>query len=166
MPDGIPEQPLQKLDQAQKPEELPASSYDDPPPNPTGGNTLIVDPSHPDCYPKPSVAIKDAGPDDQVFIRPGTYEDRLFISEKPIRLVGAGRDRVHIFSRQSGPIYLQRVPSGHISGITFRYIGSDQHSPINILDSTCTVVHCRATEGILSGVVIYGAQSRPIIANS
>lgn len=166
MPDGIPEQHFQKPDQGQNLEELPASSYDDPPPNPTGGNTLIVDPAHPDCYPKPSVAIKDAGPDDQVFIRPGTYEDRLFISGTPIRLVGAGRDRVHIFSRQSGPIYLQHVPRGHISGMTFRYVGSDQHSAVNILDSTCTIIHCRATEGILSGIVIYGHQSRPSLLDN
>ena len=60
----------------------------------------------------------------------------------------------------SGPLYLQRVPSGRISGLTFRYVGSDQHSAINVLDSSCTVTQCRATEGILSGVVIYGPECR------
>lgn len=159
--DAIPEKDLQHPDRWQNPEDLPASTYDDPPPNPAGGKTLIVDHANPDSYPKPSAALKDAGPDDQIFIRPGTYEDRLFISDKPIHLLGAGRDRVQIFSRRSGPMYLQRVPSGRISGITFRYVGSDQHSAINILDSTCTIIHCRATEGILSGVVIYGPQCRP-----
>ena len=32
---------------------------------------------------------------------------------------------------------------------------------MNLLDSSCVVSQCRATEGILSGVVIYGPQSRP-----
>lgn len=133
----------------------------EPPANPTGGRTLIVDGLDGTAYPRPSAALKDAGADDQIFIRPGIYEDKIFQVERPIRLLGAGRDVVQIFSRRGGPFYLQRVPSGHVSGITFRYVGSDQHSAINMLDSSCTIAHCRAMEGILSGVLIYGSQSRP-----
>jgi hypothetical protein len=48
-----------------------------------------------------------------------------------------------------------------IAGITFRYVGSDQHSAMNVLDSVCTIMQCRAMEGILSGVVIYGPEARP-----
>lgn len=128
----------------------------EPPVNPTGGKTLIVDAADPAAYARPSAAIKDAGPDDQIFVRPGVYEDKIFMVERPILLIGAGRDLVQIFSRRGGPLYLQRVPSGRISGITFRYVGSDQNSAINVLDSTCTITQCRATEGILSGVVLYG----------
>jgi len=135
----------------------------DPPPNPMGGKTLIVDSNHPDCFPLPSEAIKHAESNDQIFIRPGTYEDRLVITERPVFLIGASRDHVTIFSRRSGPCYLQRVSGGSISGVTFRYVGSDQHSAINILDSTCTISHCRATEGLLSGVVIYGPDCRPTL---
>jgi hypothetical protein len=68
---------------------------------------------------------------------------------------------VFIFSRRGGPLYLQCVPWGRISGITFRYVGSDQHAAMNILDSSCTITHYRATEGILSGVVIYGPSCQP-----
>jgi parallel beta-helix repeat protein len=32
---------------------------------------------------------------------------------------------------------------------------------MNVLDSSCTITLCRATEGILSGVVIYGPACRP-----
>lgn len=131
-----------------------------PPPNPLGGKTLIVDGKDPDSYPLPSVALRDAEDRDQIFIRAGVYEDKVFLADRPILMVGAGRDAVQIFSRRGGPLYLQRVPSGLISGMTFRYVGSDQHSAINILDSTCTVTQCRATEGILSGVVLYGPQCR------
>ena len=133
----------------------------EPPPNPQGGNTLIVDHADAACYSRPSAALKEAGPDDQIFVRPGIYEDRLFIAQQPIQLIGAGRDHVQIFSRRSGPLYLQRVPSGRISGVTFRYVGSDQHSAINIFDSTCTMTQCRAIEGLLSGIVIYGPNCRP-----
>lgn len=140
--------------------------WDEPPPNIPGGKTLIVDGTNTQYYPRPSAAIKDAGPQDQIFIRPGIYEDRLFIAEKPIRLIGAGRDRVQIFNRRSGPLYLQKIPSGHISGITFRYVGSDQHSAMNILDSTCTISQCRATEGILSGIVIYGPNCQPTLRDN
>ena len=136
------------------------------PPNPLGGKTLVVDQSASDCYPRPSAAIKDAKAEDQVFIRPGIYEDRIFVADQPIHLIGAGRDHVQIFSRRSGPLYLQKVPAGHISGITFRYVGSDQHSAMNILDSTCTISQCRATEGILSGIVIYGPECRPTLSNN
>ena len=138
----------------------------DIPPNPAGGQTLVVDLNNPKSYPRPSAALKDAGPVDQIFIRPGVYEDRIFVADKPIRMIGAGRDQVHIFSRRSGTLYLQRVESGRIEGMTFRYIGSDQHSPMNILDSTCTIVGCRAMEGILSGIVIYGSKSRPSLTNN
>ena len=138
----------------------------DPPPNPAGGHTLVVDLHNPESYPRPSAALRDAGPTDQIFIRPGVYEDRIFVADKPIRMIGAGRDRVQIFSRRSGTLYLQRVESGRIQGITFRYIGSDQHSPMNILDSTCTIVGCRAMEGILSGIVIYGSKSRPSLTGN
>ena len=138
----------------------------EPPPNPKGGETLIVDQADPACYPRPSAALKDAGPDDQVFIRPGIYEDRLFSAQQPIQLIGAGRDHVQIFSRRSGPLYLQQVPSGRIAGITFRYVGSDQHSAINIFDSTCTITQCRATEGLLSGIVIYGPNCRPSLLDN
>jgi hypothetical protein len=131
-----------------------------PPPNPLGGKTLIVDGQDSSVYPRPSAALKEAGELDQVFVRAGTYEDKVFVADRPILLVGAGRDAVHIFSRRGGPLYLQRVPSGRVSGVTFRYVGSDQHSAINILDSSCTVTQCRATEGILSGVVLYGPECR------
>ena len=139
---------------------------DTPPPNPTGGKTLVVDSTDSECYPRPSAALRDAGPEDQVYIRPGIYEDRIFVSNHPVYLIGAGRDRVQIFSRRSGPLYLQQVPAGRIEGITFRYVGSDQHSPINILDSTCTIAECRAMEGILSGIVIYGPQSLPTLTGN
>jgi hypothetical protein len=138
----------------------------DPPPNPMRGKTLIVDAQDAGAYPRPSAALKEAGERDQVFIRPGTYEDKIFVSDRPVSLIGAGRDAVQIFSRRGGPFYLQRVPSGRIAGITFRYVGSDQHSAVNILDSTCTMSRCRAKDGILSGVVIYGPQSRPTMIDN
>ncbi len=131
------------------------------PPTIENGNTLVVDASNPQCYDKPSTALKDAGPNDQVFVMPGIYEDRIFVSDRSIRLVGAGRDHVQIFSRRSSSLYLQRVPNGRIEGLTFRYVGSDQHSAMNILDSVCTITKCRALEGILSGVVLYGPECRP-----
>ncbi len=139
------------------------SPLTEPPPNPLGGKTLIVDPNRPECFALPSEALNQAESTDQVFIRPGMYEDRLVITERPIYLIGSGRDQVTIFSRRSGPCYLQRVSGGQITGITFRYVGSDQHSALNILDSTCTIAHCRATEGLLSGVVIYGPGCRPTL---
>lgn len=138
----------------------------EPPPNPNGGRTFIVDADDPSAYPRPSAALKETGPEDQIFIRPGRYEDKLFVTERPILLIGAGRDVVQIFSRRGGPLYLQRVPAGRISGITFRYVGSDQNSAMNILDSTCTIAGCRATEGILSGVVIYGPDCRPTLIDN
>jgi parallel beta-helix repeat protein len=130
------------------------------PANPLGGRTLVVDGADPHCYPLPSAAVHDAGESDQVFVRPGTYEDKIVVTQRPVRLVGAGRDQVHIFSRKSGPLYLQGVPEGWITGLTFRYVGSDQHSALNILNSTCLITQCRAMEGILSGVVLYGPECR------
>lgn len=141
-------------------------SEDAIPPNPFGGKTLIVDATDQRSYSLPSEALKDAGDQDQIYIRPGVYEDKLFVSEGPVRLVGAGRDTVQIFSRRSGPLYLQRVSGGHISGITFRYVGSDQHSAINVLDSTCVITQCRAMEGILSGVVLYGPECRATFSDN
>lgn len=143
-----------------------APVFNDPPPNPEGGKTLIVDHADAACYPRPSAALKDAGPNDQVFVRAGIYEDRLFGTQERIQLIGAGRDHVQIFSRRSGPLYLQQIPGGRISGITFRYVGSDQHSAINIFDSTCTIAQCRATEGLLSGIVIYGPNCRPSLIDN
>jgi parallel beta-helix repeat protein len=134
----------------------------DPPPNPLGGNTLVVDAGDPRAFPRPSEALQEAGEQDQVFVRPGIYEDKIFVAGRPIYLIGAGKDAVQIFSRRGGPLYLQQVEKGRISGITFRYVGSDQHSAMNLLDSSCTVDRCRATEGILSGVVIYGPKSRAV----
>ena len=72
-----------------------------PPPNPLGGKTLIVDANDGDSYPRPSAALLDAGEHDQVFVRPGIYEDKVFITGRPVHLVGAGRDQVQIFSRLS-----------------------------------------------------------------
>lgn len=138
----------------------------DPPVNPKGGKTLIVDAGNPAYYPRPSAAFEDANLDDQVFVRPGVYEDKLFIVDAPIQLVGAGRDQVEIFNRRSGPLYLQKVPEGLISGITFRYVGSDQHSAMNLLDTTCTITGCRIKEGIQSGIVIYGQESRATLVDS
>lgn len=131
------------------------------PVNERGGRTLIVDAADPSRYARPSAALKDAGPDDQVYVRPGIYEDKIFMAERPLWLIGAGKDQVQIFSRRAGPIYLQQVPEGRISGITFRYVGSDQHSAINVLDSSCTITACRFRDGVLSGMVIYGSESRP-----
>lgn len=130
------------------------------PSNPSGGRTLIVDAADPHCYPLPSVALREAAEHDQIYVRPGIYEDKIFVSDRPVRLIGAGRDQVQIFCRRGGPLYLQRVPGGRISGIAFRYVGSDQHSAINVLDSTCVISDCRAMEGVLSGVVLYGPECR------
>lgn len=132
----------------------------EPPLNPKGGRTLIVDACDPHAYLRPSAALNDAGENDQIFIRPGVYEDKVFVADRPVRLIGAGRDHVQIYSRRGGPLYLQRVHGGIVTGITFRYVGSDQHSAMNVLDSVCTVTQCRATEGVLSGVVIYGSEAR------
>jgi hypothetical protein len=147
--------------QAAGPREHHVAALHDPPPNPRGGRTLIVDGSDPAAFPRPSAALKEAQGDDQIFVRPGRYEDKIFVSERPVLLIGAGRDHVTVFSRRGGPFYLQRVPAGFVSGLTFRYVGSDQHSAINILDSTVTMTQCRALDGILSGVVIYGPECRP-----
>ncbi len=136
------------------------------PPIGEGGKTLVVDAHDPQCYPRPSAALKEAGPNDQVFVKPGIYEDRVFVADRSIRLIGTGRDEVQIFSRRSSPLYLQRVPSGRIEGMTFRYVGSDQHSAMNILDSVCTITKCRALEGILSGVVMYGPDCRPTFSEN
>lgn len=130
------------------------------PHNPLGGKTLVVDADDKQYYSLPSEALKNADEQDQIYIRPGVYEDKIFVTERPVRLVGAGRDLVQIFSRRGGPLYLQRVSGGRISGITFRYVGSDQHSAINVLDSSCVITQCRAMEGILSGVVLYGPECR------
>jgi hypothetical protein len=137
-----------------------------PPPNPAGGRTLIVDAADGARYPRPSAALLDAEVNDQVFVRPGRYEDKIFVVGGPVRLIGAGRDLVEIFSRRTGPLYLQRVPAGVISGITFRYLGSDQHSAMNVLDSTCTISRCRITDAVLSGIVVYGPESRPTLVDN
>ena len=55
-----------------------APALQEPPPNPAGGKTLIVDANDSGAYPRPSAALKDAGPDDQVFVRPGLYEEKGF----------------------------------------------------------------------------------------
>lgn len=136
------------------------------PGNPQGGKTLIVDAQDGQCYSRPSEALSDAGEQDQIYIRPGIYEDKIFVSERPLQLIGAGRDEVQIFSRRGGPLYLQRVFGGRISGITFRYVGSDQHSAMNVLDSNCLITQCRATEGILSGVLLYGPECRPTFTDN
>jgi nitrous oxidase accessory protein NosD len=138
----------------------------EPPPNPKGGRTLIVDGADPACYSRPSVALKEAGPDDQIFIKPGHYEDTVFVAGRPVRLIGAGRDHVTIYCRRRGPFYLQQVPEGLVSGVTFRYVGSDQHSAMNVLDSSCTITACRVMEGMLSGIVIYGPESRPTFVDN
>lgn len=137
-----------------------------PPRNPAGGATLIVDAADPTAFARPSAALKEAGPEDQIFVRPGRYEDKIFVTERPVLLIGAGRDHVQVFSRRGGPLYLQRVAGGRLSGITFRYVGSDQHSAMNILDSSCTITGCRAMEGVLSGVVIYGPDCRPTLIDN
>lgn len=167
MPPELPDKlQAEGIDVQQRLAASPEPMLQDPPPNPAGGRTLVVDASDPAAYARPSSALKDAGPDDQVFLRPGIYEDKIFIAERPILLIGAGRDAVQVFSRRAGPLYLQRVPSGRISGITFRYVGSDQHAAMNILDSTCTVAYCRATEGILSGILVYGPAGRPTLIDN
>jgi hypothetical protein len=137
-----------------------------PPPNPSGGRTLIVDAHDAARYPRPSAALLDAAATDQVFVRPGRYEDKIFVVGGPVRIIGAGRDLVEIFSRRTGPLYLQRVPSGVISGLTFRYLGSDQHSAMNVLDSTCTISRCRITDAVLSGIVVYGPECRPTLVDN
>lgn len=161
-----PSPPPPKPDDRSLHQASPEAAFDEPPVNPTGGRTLIVDAQDGSCYARPSQAIQEAEPEDQVFVRPGIYEDRIFVADRPIRLLGAGRDRVQIFHRLSGPLYLQRVDGGQITGVTFRYVGSDQHSAVNILDSVCTIAHCRATEGLLSGIVIYGPQCRPTLLDN
>jgi hypothetical protein len=83
-----------------------------PPSNPLGGEFLIVDAGRPECFARPSEAIAKANEHDQIIIQPGNYEDRVIVSERPIYLIGAGRDQVTIFNRRSGPCYLQRVSGG------------------------------------------------------
>ncbi len=61
----------------------------EPPPNPSGGRTLIVDQKDSEAYPRASAALKDSKPDDQVFVRPGLYEDKIFVTERPISASGS-----------------------------------------------------------------------------
>lgn len=142
------------------------SPSSDPPPNPLGGKTLIVDAASPTAYSLPSAAIEAAGPTDMVYVRAGLYEDKIFVADRPVYLIGEGRDAVQIVGRRSGPLYLQKVPSGRIQGLTFRYIGSDQHAAMNVLDSSCTIAQCRAMEGILSGLLLYGPDCRATVSEN
>ncbi|MBI5854840.1 MAG: hypothetical protein HZB35_06350 [Nitrospirae bacterium] len=91
---------------------LPPPVLQDPPLNPAGGRTLFVDGRDSSAYPRPSAALKDAGPDDQIFIRPGIYEDKIFMVERPIVMVGAGRDVVQVFSRRGGSTSSASRPVG------------------------------------------------------
>ena len=108
---------------------IPASALSDPPPNPAGGKTLIVDASEPLGLSTAQRRASRCRTEDQVFVRPGRYEDKVFVTDRPILLIGAGREHVEIFSRRGGPLYLQRVTEGPISGVTFRYVGSNQIRP-------------------------------------
>lgn len=125
-----------------------------------------MDGANAQCYPTPSAALKEARAEDQIFLLPGTYEDKIFIRNLPIRMIGVGRDLVQIFSRRGGPLYLQRVPGGLISGISFRYVGSGPHSAINMFDSSCTISGCRISEGVLSGIVVYGPECRATLTQN
>ena len=137
-----------------------SESLSDPRPNPKGGRTLIVDARDPHAYLRPSEALKAADETDQCSSVPGIYEDKVFVADRPVLLMGCRtRPCSNLLTVVAGR-YLQRVTSGLISGITFRYVGSDQHSAMNVLDSVCTITQCRATEGLLSGVVIYGPEAR------
>ncbi len=138
----------------------------DPPENPKGGKTFIVDGTHPADFSLPSAALKEAGEDDLVFVRPGIYEDKIFIADHPIQLTGAGRDDVEIFYRRGSPLNLQKVPEGQVRGITFRYVGSDPYSAMNLLDTTCHVSACRARDGIQSGILVYGPDSRATLRDN
>src|SRR5437016_14576780 len=95
----------------------------EPPPNPAGGDTLIVDASDPSAFERPSAALKHAKPEDQVFIRPGVYEDKIVLVDRPVLLIGAGWDAVQIFSRRGGPLYLPSAPIARIMGRTCVYVG-------------------------------------------
>src|SRR5260370_8153072 len=92
-----------------------------PPPNPASGDTLIVDASDPSAFERPSAALKHAKPEDQIFIRPGVYEDKIVILDRPILLIAAGRDAVQIFIRRARPPYLPSVPPPPTLGTTFRH---------------------------------------------
>src|SRR2546427_2302194 len=96
----------------------------EPPPNPAGGDTLIVDASDPSAFERPSAALKHAKPEDQIFIRPGVYEDKIVIMDRPVLLIGAGRDAVQIFSRRGRPLDPQAAPRGRDMRTTFPYPGS------------------------------------------
>lgn len=142
------------------------------PHDPLGGKTLIVDAEDGRYYCCLSAALKDAGEQGQVYNRPGTYEDKIFVSEQAVWLVGTGRDLVQIFSQRGGPLYLQWVSGGRISGITFRYVGSDQHSAMNVLDSTCVITQCWVTftenevcRNRESGIFVF-AGVQPRVANN
>ena len=80
----------------------------DPPPNPLGGKTLIVDANDGDSYPRPSAALLDAGEHDQVFVRPGIYEDKVFITGRPIHLLGPVEMRYRFFLVVGGPFISSR----------------------------------------------------------
>jgi pectin methylesterase-like acyl-CoA thioesterase len=73
---------------------------------PSNGEKLIVDGADPECYSVPSAAFREAGEHDRIEIRPGVYDDKLVVTDHPIRLFGAGRDLVQIFYRRGGPLYL------------------------------------------------------------
>ena len=88
------------------------SEQNPPPANPQEGKTQIVVGKDRSCYARPSNALKDAGPDDQSFIRPGLYEDKIFAARRPVFMVGAGRDGVQIFNRRGGTSTLNRSRKG------------------------------------------------------
>jgi len=122
----------------------------DPPPNSIRGKTLIVDA-------KDATRTRDTvrhysmqeNMTRSLFVPGSTRKKSLSRGDRSFG--GAGRDEVRFFPSWGAPLS-QQVPSGRISGITFRYVGSDQNSAMNLLDSSCAVTQCRATEGILSGV--------------
>jgi len=132
----------------------------EPPPNSLGGKTLIVDANDGDSYPRPSAALLDAGEHGQAFVRPGIYENKIFITRRPIHLVGVGRDEVQIISRRGGPL----SPAGPKRSHPRHHVSIRRKRP-EFCDKPARFLlccdKCRAAESILSGVVIYGPQSRP-----
>src|SRR2546422_10936366 len=95
-----------------------------PPPNPAGGDTMIVDASDPSAFERPSAALKHAKPEDQIFIMLGVYEDKMVIMDRPVLLIGAGRDAGQIFSRRGGTRDIHNHSYVRNMEFTFRSIGS------------------------------------------
>jgi parallel beta-helix repeat protein len=124
---------------------------------------LVVDAAGKAAFTSIGDALRTAGSDDIVLVKPGTYREAIVL-DKSITLIGDGLRDAIVIESHDGNTLRSTAPFGRVANLTFRQTGETTFYCVAMAAGQITLEQCDVS-GAGGGVAVYGSASPTLVRN-